>query len=274
MPDHGEPVDREALLEGLRHVGLNGYESSVYLGLVMDQDAKVAEISKRTGVPQPKVYQALDSLVEKGFCALGSDSVNRYRPVAPQVAIEAFVQRLKSQEKSAVSLAGDLEELLQRGKGQELWAPPVEMVKGMRQIKRMLVERIGSAREEILCFCKGPQVAAMEIAVALKEAADRGVSLKLLSDETYYSTEFGHEEQVAIYRSMAGEKRELDNVPTKGVLVDRQIALMSISRPVSLNTVEDFMILVLRHEGLVEHVLNSFQHGWQHSKPLRFDTSA
>ena len=32
-----------------------------------------ARIARRTGVPQPKVYQALDSLVEKGFCAVGAD---------------------------------------------------------------------------------------------------------------------------------------------------------------------------------------------------------
>jgi len=269
-----EPRERETLLEALRRVGLNRYESSVYLGLVTDQDAKVAEISKRTGVPQPKVYQALEALVEKGFCALGSDAVNRYRPVPPSVALGAFVAGLREQEAAAHRLADDLEELRQRGKGQELWAPPVEIVKGLRQIERFLILRIGTAREEVLCFCKGPQVHAIAIARALQEAGERGVALKLLSDESYYDADEDQEEQIAIYRALRAEKRELERVPTKMVLVDRRIAMVSVTRALTSRAGEDFMILVLRHEGLVEHFLASFERGWDRAEPVHFDGGA
>ena len=43
---------QESLVESLREIGLNRYEANVYLGLVSDQTARVAEISRRTGVPQ------------------------------------------------------------------------------------------------------------------------------------------------------------------------------------------------------------------------------
>ena len=65
-----EGAKTESLIANLRQVGLSRYEASVYLGLVCDQTARVAEISRRTGVPQPKVYQALESLIEKGCCSL------------------------------------------------------------------------------------------------------------------------------------------------------------------------------------------------------------
>jgi sugar-specific transcriptional regulator TrmB len=271
MPDQPqEPQDREALLDGLRRCGLNGYESAVYLGLVTDQDAKVAEISKRTGVPQPKVYQALESLVEKGFCAVGSDAVNRYRPIPPRVALEGHVAGLRAQQSAAADLGRVLEDLLQRGKGKELWAPPVEVVKGMRQIVKLLSERIDAAQSEVLCFCKGPHLAALEIAQALRRATARGVSLRLLSDESYYDSDEAHEEQIALYRNMPGEKRELEHVPSKMVLVDRQIALLSVLRPATVRA-EDFMVLALRQEGLVQHFLASFEHAWERAKPIRFD---
>ena len=79
---------------------------------------------------------ALDSLVEKGFCAQGSDSVNRYRPIQPRIAIEAKVGELKRKEDEARALANDLEVLLLAGQGQELWAPPIEIVKGTRVVSQ------------------------------------------------------------------------------------------------------------------------------------------
>jgi DNA-binding MarR family transcriptional regulator len=122
-----ERPEQEALQDQLRQVGLNRYEASVYLGLVTDQSAKVSEISKRTGVPQPKVYQALDALVEKGFCTIGTDAVNRYRPLPPRVAIDAHIARLRQEEQAVNALAGVLEELYVEGRGKELWAPPLEV---------------------------------------------------------------------------------------------------------------------------------------------------
>ena len=120
--------DQETLLAGLREAGLSRYEANVYFGLITDQTARVSEISKRTGVPQPKVYQALDSLVDKGFCAVGSDAVNRYRPLQPRVAMQAHLNRLEQQEKQALALSDELEAMRLEGMGQELWAPPIEIV--------------------------------------------------------------------------------------------------------------------------------------------------
>src|SRR4030095_16323117 len=101
----------EQLLDRLRKAGLSRYESLVYLGFVQDRNARVVEIARRTGVPQPKVYQALDSLVEKGFCALGADAVNRYRPIDPSLAFQGQIARLAAQASDVQGLAKELGEL-------------------------------------------------------------------------------------------------------------------------------------------------------------------
>ena len=257
---------REGLLESLRRIGLNRYEASVYLGLITDQTARVAEISRRTGVPQPKVYQALDSLVEKGFCAQGSDSVNRYRPIQPRISIEAKVGELKRQEDEARALANELEVLLLAGQGQELWAPPIEIVKGVRQVVTLLVDRIHAAREEILYCGKRPQIPALEMAQALEDRSREGVQLRLLFEPDYLvplADSPESEEEVALFRAMKAEVRELEALPTKLLIVDRQIALLSISRSGG----EGFLVLALRQQGFVEHVLASFDSHWERARP-------
>ena len=262
-----DEASRDTLIERLRRVGLNRYEGAVYLGLVTDQTARVAEISRRTGVPQPKVYQALDALVEKGFCAIGSDSVNRYRPIEPEVAIGAFIGKLREEEESAKVLSSELETLLQEGVGRELWAPPIEVLKGMRQIRSFMVDQVAAAKKELLFFGKSPHIPALEIAQAISDRSKEGVPIKSVVDPEYLAgakqkSELA--EQVELYRHLEHvEIREIDTLPTKLLIVDRKVAMLSISRSGG----ESFLVLVLRHEGYVNHVLASFELHWERARP-------
>ncbi len=252
----------DSLLEKLRRTGLSRYESSVYLALMQDRTARVAEISRRTGVPQPKVYQALDSLVEKGFCTLGSDAVNRYQPVAPQLALETRLTNLKKEEGSVRELADELERVFASGANAQRWAPPIEIVKGLPQIRRLLVERIHEAEQEILYFGQAPQVPALEVAKALWDRSQAGVAQRLIFEEGYFEPSSERDEEDDLLLGLRGEKRWAKMLPTKMLVIDRKVALLSISRPAS----ESFLVLVFRQAGLVAHCLASFEYAWERAR--------
>jgi len=245
-------------LERLRAAGLSRYESLVYLGLVEDRNARVVEIARRTGVPQPKVYQALDSLVEKGFCAVGADAVNRYRPVDPNLAFRAELTRLESKESEVRGLTEELAALYRAGEKEHRWAPPVEIVKGLPQIRHLLVEQLAAARQEILYFGQAPQVPALEVAQAIWEKAEAGVRVRLLFDEGYFERGEERGEEDDLLRRVKGEKRRTARLPSKMIVVDGATAMISVSKPGS----EGFLVLVLRQEGLVAHPLASFEAAW------------
>jgi len=254
----------EGRLERLRAAGLSRYESLVYLGLVEDRNARVVEIARRTGVPQPKVYQALDSLVEKGFCALGADAVNRYRPVDPTLAFQAELQRLEQKEGAVRGLTDELAALYRAGEKEQRWAPPIEIVKGLPQIRHLLVEQLGAARQEILYFGQAPQVPALEVAQAIWEKAEAGVRVRLLFDEGYFEGAAERGEEDDLLRRVKGEKRRIERLPSKMIVVDGVTALLSVSKPSS----EGFLVLVLRQEGLVAHTLASFESCWARATPF------
>jgi sugar-specific transcriptional regulator TrmB len=254
----------EGRLERLRAAGLSRYESLVYLGLVEDRNARVVEIARRTGVPQPKVYQALDSLVEKGFCALGADAVNRYRPVDPALAFQHEIQRLESCEKEVRGLTEELAGLYRSGAEEQRWAPPIEIVKGLPQIRQLLVEQVGKAKSELLYFGQSPQVPALEVAKGMWERAEAGVRLRLLFDEGYFERAEERGEEDDLLKRVKGEKRRTAKLPSKMIVIDGGVALLSVSKPGS----EGFLVLVLRQEGLVAHMLASFETAWARATPF------
>lgn len=249
----------EARLERLRRAGLSRYESLVYLGLVQDRNARVVEIARRTGVPQPKVYQALDSLVEKGFAAIGADAVNRYRPIDPALAFQAQVARLTAQQADVQGLARELGDLYREGAEEQRWAPPIEIVKGLPQIRTLLVEQVHQARTEILYFGQSPQVPALAVAQALWERAEAGVRLRLVFDAHYFDGAEERREEDDLLRKVKAERRRVAALPTKLIVVDRATALLSVSKPGS----EGFLVLALRQEGLTAHCVASFEHVWE-----------
>src|SRR5262245_2366707 len=218
--EEARPQD-DPRLERLRRAGLSRYESLVYLGLVQDRNARVVEIARRTGVPQPKVYQALDSLVEKGFCALGADSVNRYRPIDPALAFQGQIARLASQQADVQGLSRELGEVYRSGAEEQRWAPPIEIVKGLPQIRTLLVEQVRQARSEVLYFGQSPQVPALEVAQALWERAETGVRLRLVFDEHYFDGAEERREEDDLLRKVKAERRRFAELPTKMIVVDR-----------------------------------------------------
>ena len=262
-----EPAEQGALLESLREVGLGRYESSVYLGLLMDETAKVSEISKRTGVPQPKAYQALDSLVDKGFCTLGSDAVNRYRPIPPADAIQSVLEGLRETGERVRTLGDRLEEIRLAGQGQELWAPPIEIIKGVPQVDRFIRKRISQAKNEALLFGKLPHMLGVEIAPSLRDLSDRGGRVLLLAEEGYLG-DLDNPEESAKYVGITEDVRIVQELPTKMIILDRQVAISSIThsggRPLDL---------ILRHQGFVQHFVNSFERCWAAASPLAKDSA-
>jgi len=253
----------DARVERLRQAGLSRYEALVYLGLVQDRNARVVEVARRTGVPQPKVYQALDALVEKGFCAVGCDAVNRYRPVEPRQALDAERIRLDSQQSELKSLATELDELYRSGAEEQRWAPPVEIVKGLPQMRTLLVDRIRLARTEILYFGQSPQVPARDVAQAIWDRAEAGARVRILFEDGYFDGKPELREEEDLLRRVRGERRSLPKLPSKMIIVDRATALLSVVKAVS----DGFLLLVLRQEGLTAHCVASFEHAWAQATP-------
>src|SRR5690606_28299969 len=79
----------------LQDIGLNAYESRAYLVLIGHSHFKALEVAGRSNIPRQKIYEVLDSLVEKGFVRVVQGKAKQFSAVEPELALEGYLQRKK-----------------------------------------------------------------------------------------------------------------------------------------------------------------------------------
>src|SRR5579871_5854807 len=77
----------------LQSIGLNAYEARSYLVLVGHPRFKALELAARAHVPRQKIYEVLDSLVEKGFAQVIQEKTKLFSAVEPGLALPSYVAR-------------------------------------------------------------------------------------------------------------------------------------------------------------------------------------
>src|SRR6201998_3888239 len=77
----------------LQQLGLNAYEARSYLVLVGHPRFKALELAARAHVPRQKIYEVLDSLLEKGFAQVIQERTKLFSAIPPDEAIPSYLAR-------------------------------------------------------------------------------------------------------------------------------------------------------------------------------------
>src|SRR5260370_2698190 len=93
MSEELAEVDFQRFWRRLQQLGLNAYESRSYLVLLGHPKFKALELAARAHVPRQKIYEVLDSLVEKGFAQVVQEKTKLFSAVEPDLAIPSYLSR-------------------------------------------------------------------------------------------------------------------------------------------------------------------------------------
>src|SRR5881227_2388707 len=93
MSEELAEVDFQRFWRRLQQLGLNAYESRSYLVLLGHPKFKALELAARAHVPRQKIYEVLDSLVEKGFAQVVQEKTKLFSAVDPSFAIPGYLAR-------------------------------------------------------------------------------------------------------------------------------------------------------------------------------------
>src|SRR5512138_1091576 len=86
-------MDFQRFWRRLQSIGLNAYEARSYLVLIGHPRFKALELAARAHVPRQKIYEVLDSLVEKGFAQVVQEKTKLFSAVQPTLALPGYLSR-------------------------------------------------------------------------------------------------------------------------------------------------------------------------------------
>lgn len=81
----------------LKQIGLNGYESKIYLTLLQYGRLDAKLISQYSEVPPTAVYPNLKSLLEKGLIQKFEDKITSYQILPPETSISGYIENKKKE---------------------------------------------------------------------------------------------------------------------------------------------------------------------------------
>lgn len=260
-------LEFQRLWRRLQRIGLNAYEARSYLVLIGHPRFKALELAARASVPRQKIYEVLDSLVEKGFAQVVQEKTKLFSAIDPEQAIVSYFEKRASHlqhELSEQSHLGDtlVEELrIAHLEGQEKSGvlDYLRIVNDPGQSATQYRTMLAEVEKEYLEFSRPPYAAADLMDEQLvRQARQRGVVCRLLVE----ANSFNHDYQSRLqeYLSMGVEVRQADSLPLKLALFDNKQGLTALLDPVV--TRPTWTSIVFEHVGFASAMKGLFENHW------------
>ncbi|MGB7849175.1 MAG: helix-turn-helix domain-containing protein [Candidatus Acidiferrum sp.] len=261
-------------LQLLTTVGLNTYESAVYIALLGRPTLGSAEIVSRSGIPRQRVYDVLASLVSRGLCTARDTAPKTYSAVDPRIALDLLAQeqaagleRQRQETQTVASrLAAELAPVFVSGRGQNDPLAYVEVLSGATRIAHRALALAGAAKKSVNSCIKPPMILSKDQNwTFLKAPLGRGLSYRALCDlETMRDAELAG--WMAQFQEWGLDIRVSPELPLKMQAFDDEVALVSMQDPAGGEP--SFTAVAIHNRGLVAMLNLAFEHLWAGAKPL------
>jgi sugar-specific transcriptional regulator TrmB len=263
LPD----VEFRRFWQRLQAMGLNAYEARSYLVLVGHPRFKALELAARAHVPRQKIYEVLDSLVEKGFAQVIQEKTKLFSAVPPDQAIPSYLSRrrvsleqeLADQSRAAAGMIDELMTSYSEGQGEHGTLDYLRIVGDTGQIAAQFRRMLAEARTEYLEFSRPPYAVDPLEAELVIRARERGVNCRVLVE--HGTLDPAHEKFLADYQAAGVVVRQIEKVPMKVAVFDGKIGLIALLDPVI--TKPTWTSVVFEHEGMAEAMKGLFEDYWR-----------
>ncbi len=272
MSEELAEADFQRFWRRLQQIGLNAYESRSYLVLLGHPKFKALELAARAHVPRQKIYEVLDSLVEKGFAQVVQEKTKLFSAVEPSLAIPAYLGRKRQQLEQELmdhgrlgsGLIDDLNSLYSEGQGGRGTLDFLRIVSEPGQTAAEYRRMLGEVQSEYLEFSRPPYAVDPLDEKLVKQAGSNGVACRLLLEAASVDEE--HRQRLADYMAAGVEVRMADSLPMKLAVFDGRHGMIALLDPVV--TRPTWTAVVFHHEGMGEAMKGLFEDHWRRGRAL------
>ncbi len=260
-------MDFQRFWRRLQQLGLNAYEARSYLVLVGHPRFKALELAARAHVPRQKIYEVLDSLVEKGFAQVVQEKTKLFSAVEPSLAVPSYLARraqmlereLTEQTRMADGLAADLAAAYFEGQGERGTLDFLRLVGDPEQTAHQYRRMLADVKHEYLEFSRPPYAVDPLDEQHVKKARARGVACRLLIESG--TLDDAHRQRLEEYASAGVEIGQADSLPMKLAVFDGARGLVALLDPVI--TRPTWTAIVFEHAGMGEAMKGLFDGYWR-----------
>jgi sugar-specific transcriptional regulator TrmB len=251
----------------LQAMGLNAYEARSYLVLVGHSRFKALELAARAHVPRQKIYEVLDSLVEKGFAQVIQEKTKLFSAVSPNHAIPSYLarrqqaleQQLNDQAHAAKGMVDELMSAYAEGQGGRGTLDYLRIVGDPGQIAAHFRRMLADASAEYLEFSRPPYAVDPLEAELVIQARERNVGCRVIVEQG--TLDAVHQQFLNDYRAAGVEVREIEKVPMKMAVFDGRQGLIALLDPVI--TKPSWTSVIFDHAGMAEAMRGLFEDYWR-----------
>jgi sugar-specific transcriptional regulator TrmB len=274
-------LDFQRLWRRLQQIGLNAYEARSYLVLVGHPRFKALELAARAHVPRQKIYEVLDSLIEKGFAQVVQEKTKLFSAVEPSLAIPSYLVRrqqmmqreLAEQTREAENLIEDLKLAYSEGQDGRGTLDYLRIVSDPTQTAAQYRKMLAEVKHEYLEFSRPPYAVDPLDEQLVKQARARGVSIRILVEAG--ALDARHQQRIEEYQALGVEVCRSTSLPMKLALFDGRQGLIALLDPVI--TRPSWTSILFDHAGFAAAMKGLFEDHWRRaavSHPAEMKTGA
>jgi sugar-specific transcriptional regulator TrmB len=270
MSEELAELDFQRFWRRLQQLGLNAYESRSYLVLLGHPKFKALELAARAHVPRQKIYEVLDSLVEKGFAQVVQEKTKLFSAVEPSLALPGYLarkrqmleQELTDNGRAGSALIDDLKSLYSEGQGGRGTLDFLRIVTEPAQTAAEYRRMLSDVGKEYLEFSRPPYAVDPLDEKLVKQARQNGVACRLLLEAGSLDDE--HRQRMTDYMNSGIEVCLSDSLPMKLALFDGTAGMIALLDPVI--TRPSWTSVIFQHEGMGEAMRGLFEDHWRRAR--------
>jgi len=248
----------------LLELGLNKYESRVYLTLVSEGISTAKNISDITSIPYGKVYEIINSLATKGFVTTLPSKPMKCQAISPKDVItmmkDKMHERFSKLEKQALK---ELEPLFAESRKFTESKSAFWMINGRANLNKKMEELIAKAKKQICIYASENGLKRLVIhKEPLLEAKSRNVDIFVGSTITKDNIEDANSMSFC-------QLRHVNDVPSQLLSIDGKESLMIEPVPDDDNIVYGRDLGVwIASDSFTKLLENSFVTNYKRGKPF------
>lgn len=252
---------------------LSSYETKAYLCLLKIGKQTPKELALNSTVPLPRVYDTLDSLMEKGFILKHGEYCS---PIPPKLALHGRLTQFETEfvreQKIRQNLEKEMSNLLERSRSQPRQRAENEgevyVLKGFNSISNKFTELLSVSSEIILVAKRAIEAKDVFIPILLEYGTSGKQkvrkSIRIIVPE---STKISDEES-RVAKHASAEIRKSNNILFDMMITNQNDVLIGVPDPLS-DEINHAIAILVRNSSFAKSTKSAVEEVWKSSKRVR-----